>query len=264
MFYRMIANARNRWLMSDQCIRTEVDGEERGTEQATFTSWLSRIVKGSFGTLSMEELTSYSDLLKEVYQKVTFEEGGLRYYSSQYDQEKIAENIRKAFCDERSFRTTEECIPEAAFLLNIANFRPTLQVRATNDYFPKQEMVEKIHQDDQGKLKPDKDTQKMMELAEQTGQTQVLEIIRAQTISHPQKDKSFHYLPYRTDSGFEQTFMGEILPLLDSEQLKPLDLELYYNGDDTMTEFKIKCYKSTGHGWAYVGMYTPDFLIIQV
>ena len=57
--------------------------------------------------------------------------------------------------------------------------------------------------------------------------------------------------------------MGEMLPLLDSEQLKPLHLELYYNGDDTMTEFKIKCYKATGNGWAYVGMYTPDFLIIQ-
>ncbi len=124
-------------------------------------------------------------------------------------------------------------------------------------------MVEKIRLDDHGKLQPDKNTQKMMELAEQTGQIKVLEMLREQTISHPQKDRSFHYLPYRTDSGFEQTFMGEMLPLLDSEQLKPLHLELYYNGDDTMTEFKIKCYKATGNGWAYVGMYTPDFLIIQ-
>ena len=30
-----------------------------------------------------------------------------------------------------------------------------------------------------------------------------------------------------------------------------------------MTEFKIKCYKQCGTGWQYIGMYTPDFLILQ-
>ena len=30
-----------------------------------------------------------------------------------------------------------------------------------------------------------------------------------------------------------------------------------------MTEFKIKCYKTDGSWWQYIGMYTPDFLILQ-
>ena len=30
-----------------------------------------------------------------------------------------------------------------------------------------------------------------------------------------------------------------------------------------MTEFKIKCYKKNGSKWSYVGIYTPDFLIIK-
>lgn len=30
-----------------------------------------------------------------------------------------------------------------------------------------------------------------------------------------------------------------------------------------MTEFKIKCYRKHGGRWNYIGMYTPDFLIIQ-
>ena len=30
-----------------------------------------------------------------------------------------------------------------------------------------------------------------------------------------------------------------------------------------MTEFKIKCYKHNGNKWQYLGMYTPDFLIIK-
>ena len=30
-----------------------------------------------------------------------------------------------------------------------------------------------------------------------------------------------------------------------------------------LTEFKIKCYKHNGNKWQYLGMYTPDFLIIK-
>ena len=42
-----------------------------------------------------------------------------------------------------------------------------------------------------------------------------------------------------------------------------MDLEVYYNGDRAMTEFKIKCYKGDAGAWRYVGMYTPDFLIVK-
>ena len=67
-------------------------------------------------------------------------------------------------------------------------------------------------------------------------------------------------MPYRTDSNFEQTFLREVLGLDD---IATLDLEVYYNGDRAMTEFKIKCYKNAGGKWSYVGIYTPDFLIIK-
>ena len=90
--------------------------------------------------------------------------------------------------------------------------------------------------------------------------TDVVEMLRKKITSHPQKDRSFHYLPYHTDSGFEQTFLSEVLAF---PQLEQLGLEVYYNGDRAMTEFKIKCYKTTGGHWQYIGMYTPDFLILQ-
>ena len=67
-------------------------------------------------------------------------------------------------------------------------------------------------------------------------------------------------MPYRTDSGFEQTFLREVLSFNIIEEL---GLEVYYNGDRAMTEFKIKCYKKTGGKWNYIGIYTPDFLIIK-
>lgn len=42
-----------------------------------------------------------------------------------------------------------------------------------------------------------------------------------------------------------------------------MGLEVYYNGDRALTEFKIKCYRNSGGRWEYVGIYTPDFLILQ-
>ena len=241
-------------------ITHEVDDTERGRESAVFSQWLYSLARSSFGSLSMEQLEEYSGTLHAIFESITYESGGIRYFSSKYDRPLVEANIRKAFCEKRAYQTKSECIPEEASLLNISNFSPVIHVQDTADYFPSQDIVERIIMDDKGKLKPDKNTLQMMQLAEQTGQMQVLDMLRKQTVSHPQKDRSFHYLPYHTDSGFEQIFLQEVLPLPEVERF---GLEVYYNGDRAMTEFKIKCYKSTGHGWSYIGMYIPDFLIIQ-
>lgn len=240
--------------------RIEVSNTERGTEQATFATWLLRIVKGSFGSLTMQELSRYSDLLREVYLTVTYERDGVRYYSSRYDHAMVEANIRKAFCEKRTFHTKEELIPEEASLLNIANFTPTVHTAKPDDYYPAQDLVERIILDDKGKLKVSAKEQAMIELAEETGNTAILEMLRKQNSSHPQKDRTFHYLPYHTDSGFEQTFLKEVLTF---DEVERLGLEVYYNGDRAMTEFKIKCYRRTSGGWRYIGMYTPDFLVLQ-
>ncbi|MDD6320948.1 MAG: DEAD/DEAH box helicase family protein [Oscillospiraceae bacterium] len=237
-----------------------VDDEERGTVPATFASWLLEIVKGSFGTLTMAQLKPYEEALKQIFRTITYEHDGSRYYSSKYDRSMVESNVRKAFCDRRSFTTTEEMIPEESSLLNIANFTPSVSTTKPDEYYPKQDVVERIVLDDKGRLKVDAKTKQMMDLAESTGNTAILEMLRRQNSSHPQKDRSFHYLPYHTDSGFEQTFLDQVLAMVEVERL---GLEVYYNGDRAMTEFKIKCYKGSAGAWCYVGMYTPDFLIIQ-
>ena len=238
----------------------QVDDEERGTVPATFTAWLMDIVKGSFGTLTMAQLKPHEDELRVLFETITYEKDGSRYYSSKFDRHVVEANVRKAFCDRRSFTTTEELIPQESSLLNIANFTATISTTTPADYYPKQDLVERIIQDDNGKLKVDAKTQQMMELAEATGNTSILELLRKQNSSHPQKNRSFHYLPYRTDSYFEQTFLDQVLAMTEVENM---DLEVYYNGDRAMTEFKIKCYKGDAGAWRYVGMYTPDFLIVK-
>ena len=238
----------------------QVDDEERGTVPATFSAWLMDIVKGSFGTLTMVQLKPHEDELRALFNAVTYVREDSRYYSSKFDRRVVEANVRKAFCDRRSFTTTEELIPQESSLLNIANFTSTVSTATPEDYYPKQDLVERIILDDKGKLKVDAKTQQMMELAEATGNTSILELLRKQNSSHPQKNRSFHYLPYRTDSSFEQTFLDQVLAMAEVENM---DLEVYYNGDRAMTEFKIKCYKGDAGAWRYVGMYTPDFLIVK-
>ena len=238
----------------------QVDDEERGNIPATFYAWLMDIVKGSFGTLTMAQLKPREEELRMLFNTVTYVRDGSRYYSSKYDRRIVEANVRKAFCDRRSFTTTEELIPQESSLLNIANFTTTVSTTTPEDYYPKQDMVERIVLDDKGKLKVDANTKKLMELAEATGNTVILEMLRKQSSSHPQKNRSFHYLPYRTDSSFEQTFLEQVLAMAEVENM---DLEVYYNGDRAMTEFKIKCYRGDAGAWKYVGMYTPDFLIVK-
>ena len=239
---------------------TEVDDTEYGTKLASFNAWLYGIVKSSFETLSMQELSKYSKELKVIFDRITYEKDGNRYYSSKCNIRLIEANIRKAFCDKCDFKTKEELIPEEASLLNISNFTSEIHTDTIDSYYPDEKVVENIILDDNGKLKADSKTMQLYKLAEETRNTAILDTLRKQITSHPQKDRSFHYLPYHTDSSFEKVFLEEILSLKDIEDL---NLEVYYNGDRGMTEFKIKCYKKTNGKWAYIGLYTPDFLIIK-
>ncbi|MBR2867475.1 MAG: DEAD/DEAH box helicase family protein [Clostridia bacterium] len=239
---------------------TTVDDTERGTKPATFNSWLYGIVKGGFGSISMDELMEYETELKAVFEKITYEKNGSRYYSSKYNRNMVESNIRKAFCDTEDFETSEECIPEEANLLNITNFKPTIFTDKPQDYYPDSDMVERIILDDKGELKADPKTEIAIQLLEESGDSETVAKLRAKQTSHKNKDRSFHYLPYHTDSSFEQKFLKEVLSF---DILEKMGLEVYYNGERAMTEFKIKCYKQKGGRWSYVGVYTPDFLIIK-
>lgn len=246
--------------MDKSTMTTSFDDAEYGTEPATFNSWVYGIMKGGFGSPTVAELMEYTEQLKTVYQKITYEKNGSYYYSSKFNRRLVEANIRKAFCDRFDFNTTEELIPEKANLLNISNFTPEVYTDKPNDYYPEQSIVENIIKDDKGKLKSNSKLEEAIRILEESGNAPMAATLRAQNSSHINKDRSFHYLPYRTDSGFEQTFLKETLSF---DEIENLGLEVYYNGDRVMTEFKIKCYKKNGSKWSYIGIYTPDFLIIK-
>lgn len=238
----------------------DLDSTERGTALANFNIWISDILKEGFGFVSYASLTSYIAELQKVFDKITFVKDGCRCFSSLFNHSAVKANIRKAFYAKRSFETLEELIPDEASLLRVENFTEEVKTATPDIFTPNAETVEKIVADDKGKLSLTEKQRKAIEALESIGYTEQAEEIKNSVRSHPMKNSSFHYLPYKTDSDFEVKFLDR---LLEVKAVKDLYLEVYYNGDKALTEFKIKCYKSADGKLQYVGMYTPDFLIIQ-
>lgn len=239
-------------------ILTEV--EEKGTIVANFNVWLYNIARESFGFITMAMLDQYVKLLRIVFDTITYEKHSQHYFSSKYRIPAVNENIRKAFYEKRTFESIEELIPLDASLLRVENLSTVVRTTTPANYYPSADDVEKIILADKGKLKLDARTEQLLKLAEETGNQAFAEQVRAKNMAHPMKDKSFHYIPYKTDSDFEQLFLDEVLKL---DVIKNNGLEAYYNGDRGLTEFKIKCFKGGIGKWRYIGMYTPDFLIIE-
>lgn len=237
-----------------------INNYEYGRVLTNFNEWIYTIARESFGFIKMSSLLKYEKLLLSLYKEITYEKDGYRYFSSKYRIPLINENIRKAFYEKRMYESVEELIPYEARLLNITNFTNTVYTANPEDYYPDVQTTENIVLADRGKLRLNKKTQQLLDLAEETGQKAIADQIRKQFVVHPAKDKSFHYLPYKTDSSFEQHFLDEVLML---SCVKQKGLEVYYNGDRALTEFRIKCFKANNGRWRYIGMYTPDFLIIS-
>ena len=162
----------------------------------------------------MEVLNQYQGELRSIFESITYERGGVRYFSSKYDRPATEANIRKAFCQKRDYKSKTEHIPEEASLLNIANFKPVIHSAPDKikDYYPVQSVVENILLDDAGKFKIKPDILTTIQTLEEDGDTETADKLRRKYSSHPQKDRSFHYLPYHTDSDFEQKFLEDILP----------------------------------------------------
>ena len=228
---------------------------------ANYNTWLYNIAKGGFGLIAdfMNLLQPYDTVLKELFAKITITEDGITYFNPAYRLDLINANIRKAFYAKRTFKSSEELIPEDARLLKVENFTSTVSTDTPDIFYPDQSTVQRIVDADDGKGLSE-EQQKTIELLESIGKKDMADDLRREMDIPPHKDQSYHYLPYRTDSRFEQLFLQEVL-LLDC--VNALNLEVYYNGDRALTEFKIRCYKKIGSYWKYIGKYTPDFLIVQ-
>lgn len=233
--------------------------EKEEGEYITFHQWLYTISKESFRTLEFENLKAYEAMLENIFQHITLKDktGNIRY-DNRYDQGNIRSLIRKAFISKRDFSVKEEIVPCEASLLQIERLVSPLFVANDKPFFPSQEDVKTIVDWDTNAQKKTLSPEELalIEKMKKMGYT-----VPEPTDPHPERKQTYHYLPYRFDSGLEKEyFKDSIIPIL-MEQKSPL--EIYFNGDDTLTEFKIDCYKQIGKEWRYIGKYVPDFLLLS-
>ena len=233
---------------------------ERGDIVANFNIWLHTIIKESFNTLSYSDLLPYKKELEKIFDKITYTKDDIRYFSTKFKTKNIESNIRKVFCEVRDIKTKEDVIKKSANLLIVEKLTSPIETVEQERFIPCADDVEKIIQEDTGCTLTDEEL-KIVDMLRKSGNEKMAQELESKAkIDHPEKDKPYHYLPYKTDSSFERSYLFNLLSI---KAFQENNLEVYYNGDETLTEFTLKTFKKTSNGWKYIGKYTPDFLIIQ-
>lgn len=245
----------------------DIDDSEKGKNIARFNEWLYEIAKESFGFITSSMLYKHENALRKVFEQITYKDENCEcYFSSRYDIQKLNSLVRTAFYEKRDYSVREEYIKESVRLLAVENFTSEIEIPISNadKYYPEQKEVQKIIEaDESGKTEIDEKTKAAIRAMREAGLNEQADAIENSSTPYPAKDCTFHYLPYKTDSSFEQRFLAEVLK---EEVVAKNNLEVYYNGDKTLTDFRIHCYKKTGSqnaSWSNVGEYTPDFIILQ-
>ena len=233
--------------------------QQESTEEVcvSFRWWLHQIAKESFGTLTVADLKTCEAELRSIFEQTTMEKDGTRIENPKYDHQRIRSLIRQAFVPVRDIQVKEEIVPEQAQLLQIEKL--TSQVENSGKYYPDQQAVHEIMDWDKKPPQQEQSPEVLKLLEQLKAMGQDVSAIQPQKDPHPERTQTYHYLPYRFDSGLEKKFLSEeILPLIRDKYL-----EVYFNGDDTLTEFKINCYSKQDKGLRYIGKYVPDFLLLS-
>lgn len=228
-------------------------------DDITFKWWLHEIARESFGSMSVGKLMEYEQQLRHIFEQTR---------SAEYDHQYIRSMIRKAFVPKRDFKVIEEIVPEKASILSVEHLN-AIDVTDDSRIYPRVSDVQNILDWDahpeQGEI-PEEKLQMIEQMkhipgipeaAIQAAMKGILSEVPQDP--HPERLQTYHYLPYRFDSKLELGYFTEALKgILHNRQL-----EYYFNGDDTLTDFKIQCYCKHGAHWQYDGLYVPDFLVIS-
>ena len=232
--------------------------EFENDQVADFKSWLYEIERESFCTLTYPKLLEYTTELQDIFSKITIEKDGQRFFNNEYAQQRIRSKIRQAFAPICTDEVTEKTELREAKLMWIKpeDLEKPIEVSTSSIYYPDAERVHLIVEEDKKNAVIDK----MME--EHPEMKEVLETTK--TNFYPERNFTYHYLPYHFDSNLERNyFADQLIALLKGDSFKDLHLEVYFNGDDTISDFGVECYKQVEGTWQRIQHYYPDFLMLQ-
>lgn len=219
------------------------------TEIVNFRLWLDLIVKESLGLLSINKLNRYEAELRILFDKITISNGDNLVYNTDIDQNKVRSDIRNSFAVRRSFNTKEELVPEEASLLKVNALKSPIEDHKTTIYSPSQEKVAEI---------VSQDTKPIETISEEIRKYLIEHGLPLPDVEKSVNDRTYHYLPYHLDSKLEEDYMYSVVNHIKSIP----GIEFYFNGDDTLTDFRIRCYTKRGKAWKMDGYYYPDFIML--
>lgn len=216
---------------------------------ANFRLWLDLIVKESLGLLSIDALNRYEAELKLLFDKITIRNGNGLLYNTDIDQSKVRSDIRNSFAVRRNFNTTEELVPEEASLLKVNALKSPIEDNKTAIYSPSQEKVSEI---------VNQDSEPVEIISEEIRKYLIEHGLPLPDVEKSVNDRTYQYLPYHLDSKLEEDYLYSVINHLKSVP----GVEFYFNGDDTLTDFRIRCFTKRGRTWKLDGYYYPDFLML--
>lgn len=247
---------------------------ETGIAFANYNHWLFDISRQSFALIPESQLHQFDTELNEIFETVSFEKDGNRFFNELYDLHSLQSKIRVAFSIKRDLQTYTEVIPKEAELLIAERLT---DVEDNLKLYPKKSDTAKIVEFDKRNMPFNIDEEKVKQLYDMN-----LEMVKGTPLeiafgsfenfkeqydfqpAVKNKEVTFHYLPYNFggsgSSGLEIETLQKALQLAD---FKNKDLEIYYNGERGLTEFVINCFAKEGKYWKNIGKYTTDFLIIK-
>lgn len=219
------------------------------TAIANFRLWLDSIVKESLGLLSIDILTRYEPELKLLFDKITVRNGENLVYNTDIDQSKVRSDIRNSFAVRRSFNTKEELVPEEASLLKVNALKSPIEDNKSAIYSPSQEKVAEI---------VNQDSKPVETISEEIRKYLIEHGLPLPDVEKSVNDRTYQYLPYHLDSKLEEDYLYSVINHIKSVP----GVEFYFNGDDTLTDFRIRCYTKRGRAWKLDGYYYPDFIML--
>ena len=237
-------------------------------EPITFHQWLMRISKEGMRMMPIKQLLVYEKPLRRLFNMASYTgSDGVTFLLERYDQKRIRSLVRQAFSPKRDIEVRKETIHDAASILVVENLETPIYTDDDSHFYPQQAIVHNIIEEDQKKSDPaetDAQTEatiRQIKLMHLPNEEEVIAQVLAgkKSKSTEVKDKTYHYLPYKFDSGLEIRYFAD--RLLTAVADRPL--EVYFNGNDQLTAFKINCYHRVGDRWNYIGRYVPDFLMLQ-
>ena len=198
--------------------------------------------------------------LRKLFEHLTEADGnGGRLYSSQFDQMCARSIVRSLFYPRRDVHIDIEEVGDVALasFVNEASLKPVFDV-PREKFYPDEAREGQILAADDAELPAG--VQRAYDALVSQGQDDIAQELLAGQWLTPKVMNTYQYIPYRFDSTFEKDFYEMVMGL---DLIDDLGLEVYYNGDNAVADFRIDCFKKTGNTWKKVGKYTPDFLIVH-